>query len=231
MNPSRLLYLVALLLAACTSSTIEGSGRLVEEQRTVSAFSAITLENGLAGRLSLGPTAVSLRLDDNLMSEVRSDVEGGVLRVASGDGAEIRPSVGAEVRVATPTVEAITVSSGASVVGEANGEALRLDASGDSRLTVRASSGSALVTAVGGSVVALSGAARVLRVDASGGASVDSEAASEEADVEASGGARVVVRASSHVKVRASGSSEVVVVGDPASRDLDVAGEATVLFR
>ena len=89
-----LVFLGCALFAGCVLTAISGSGHVVDEPRSVSGFSAVSLSG--SGRLLIeqGETeSLTITADDNLLPLIKSEVSGGRLELGSKDSmTNLRPS-------------------------------------------------------------------------------------------------------------------------------------------
>ncbi len=182
-----------LLLAACGADTqLDGNGTLGAEPRTVSTFSGVAIEETLSAELTVGPPAVVLALDTNLLPRTRTAVEGGVLRIGSDDPAvALVPSDQAVVRVTSPALDHVEATGHARIEGAVQGGTVALHASDASSLDLT-------VTASASVTVHASDAARVrvhtaakLVVRASGASVVTVVGSPVEPDVQLADAAKV----------------------------------------
>ena len=220
------------LLSACDEPAVEGNGRLVERTPRPGAFTGVSVGLDLEGFVSPGPGSVRVNLDENLHDWLEPSTDGGTLEFRARDGRELDASEGAWVRMTSPRIERVSTSGAAKLVADVSPtERLPLRASGASILNVRSIASRRVdVRLSGASVVTLAGSAEALSVDASGASDVDSRVPCEAVEVEASGASRVRVLAARSIRGRASGASEITVVGRPAERAIETSGAATVVY-
>lgn len=224
--------LLLLGLSACHGDEVlRGNGQLVESSRSVSAFTGVSISDEIEAEVELGATALTLHYDANLLDHVRTRVDAGVLDIGAAADVDLDPSPGAVVRVKNPTVGRLEASGASRLRAMTNGADVTLAASGASEIDAEARDADLVsVEASGSSHVRITGAGPRIAVDASGAATVESEVPGVDVDVEASGASEVTVRASASVRIRASGTSVVTVLGGPAERDVETSGQATVVF-
>lgn len=215
--PFALVLLLAPLAAGCSmielvDNRVSGSGTLVEQTREVDDFQGVAVASGLRAEVSIGDeTSVTVELDDNLLDEVETVVEDGVLHIRPVSGSfGVIPSNEVQARVTVPELRSATASGGA-----------RLSASGVASEDLSAA-------ASGGARIQLEGRADHLEANASGGARVEATALeADEVEAAASGGARVEVSAAQELDANASGGARICYVGDPTV-DMNVSGGARV---
>lgn len=184
------LAVACIVLGACGTS---GSGNLVSENRSPGQFEAISVSDGINLELNVDPSAtvdVVVTYDDNLIDQIRTDVQGGELAITA-DGSFNIMGGGRSVMVSVPDLVGLTASGGSDVVGSGELDELDLEASGGAdvdlsnlpiqRITVNTSGGadvtvqpieSVVGEATGGSNLNIDGNPDVVDVETSGGADV-----------------------------------------------------------
>ncbi len=231
--------LLTVVLAGC-GPHVEGSGRLVHEERQTADFVELEVNDGIevVVRVEPGePTQVRLVGDDNLVALIRTEHAGRErLHVYFDDGEvghwESRNPLRAEVTV--PRLESVVRSGGSTmdVFGTLDSESFRVTASGGGWLRV-----SGLATAhldlqlSGGAEATLEGAATRVESAISGGSVIRArELSARDATLTTSGGGDVVMRVSDTLEVTASGGSEVHILGQPTVRSRQLSGGASLTF-
>lgn len=218
-------------LTACGDSVIRGDGQLVTSHRSAPAFTGVSISDDLVAEVGVGDQSITLVFDANVEPHVRTELESGALVVGEDEGFDLLPSPGAVARIVSPTVGAVDASGASVVTATANALDVTLAATGTATITASTTAASSVsIDAAGAAFIRLSGVGPRLVVDASDASTVESDVAGEDAAITASGASVVTVRASKKVMIRASGSSVVKVVGNPATRDVDASGEASVIF-
>lgn len=185
------LVLFVSLMLSLGCSFVSGSGRVVEETRTVPAFTAVEVDDAITATVTVGPAfSVLLRTDDNVAPMVSTTVEGSRLVLKLPSATNVSSDVGIHVVITMPALAEV-VASGAShafVTGVAA-----------PTLAVRASGASGVTT---------SGTATQLDVVASGSSSVALDGTQvERATLDVSGSSDATVRASSSVRGQVTGAS------------------------
>lgn len=226
MRPTRLtlLLLSALLTPACIHVDDDDwdgwddddDGAVVEDTRSVGAFHAVRVDDGLQLQVQVEPGAsptVTVRAEEDDLDLVRTEVEGGVLLATvrfhthwpSGEGPTPR------VVLTVPALERVERSEGG-------------------RVEVRGLAGGAFeLLGSGGGDVLLAGSVDVLRADVSGGTELYArDLAAREATLVTSGGGDVQARVSEVLRVRASGGGDVRVVGSPQVLERELSGGSTL---
>jgi hypothetical protein len=189
---------LAVGLSAC-AFVIPGSGRVASQTRLVSGFHEVTVSDGAILIVKqTGQESLRIVTDDNLIDQVRAEVQDGKLRLGFNRSQPFASRHGLRFEVEVKSLSALSASGGSRV--EASGIAtptLRVEVSGGGRVTAR-------------------GTATKQEVSTSGGATYDGrDLGSRSARVEASGGAHSVVNASDQLDARASGGAHVEYLGSP----------------
>jgi hypothetical protein len=179
-----------LVITACGPS---GSGTIVTESRSVGDFTGVEVGGGIDLQLTVDPgatTEVSVTFDDNLLEQIGTEVNDGILVVAATGSYRVSGG-GRFVTVVVPSLTLLDASGGSDVTGAGETDSLNLEASGGSdvdlsNLTVR----QVVVDASGGADATVTATESVIG-DASGGSEVTILGNPTQVDVETSGGADV----------------------------------------
>lgn len=191
---------LALLAASATlAANLHGSGRSVTESRAVSDFTGIAL--AVPGKLEVvqdGTESVSITADDNVLPEIESVVEGGVLRVRFRQRFNAVTDTRIRVKVSARAIESLTLA------GSGDIHATRLDTP---RLAVKiAGSGEAK----------LFGRAETLDLSISGSGDIDAaKLETKRAKINVAGSGDAVLWAREALSVRVAGSGDIRYYGDP----------------
>lgn len=192
------------------SGGLTGSGNKKSEKRDVSGFMEIEASGAVTLEIvSQKDFSVEVEADDNLLSLIKTEVSGDVLKISSKD--KISPKTKILVKVSMPELDSLNVS-GASAATATNLKAdlLKLEASGASKIKVE-------------------GQANILESNASGASGIDAEGLKvENADVEASGASNTTVSATNDLKANASGASTIYYTGEPKSVSPKSSGASSV---
>lgn len=208
----KLAILGAFTLGCGDADVIEGNGDLATETRALAAFHALVIADDLSAEIAIGPSAVSLELDENLVKDVATDVRDGVLHIGRRPGGPaLRPSAGARVRIVAPRIDAITASDASTVSAITAGIAMT-------------------VTTLDAARVDLTGAAPEVFIRSSGASRVDCQTAATAASIASGDTSDVRVRVSERLAVQAGDAAKVTVLGNPTSREVDAKDAATVVF-
>jgi len=189
---------------------IQGSGNIKSEKRNVSDFTEVKA----GGAISLEITAqkdfsVEVEADDNLLSQIKTEVSGDTLKITTQD--RISPRNKIRVKISMPALNGLDIS-GASeaVVTNVKTDSLKLEASGASSIKI-------------------AGEANSLESNASGASKIDAENLNvEDANVEASGASTSIISATNELQADASGASTIYYTGEPKSFSPKTSGASSV---
>jgi hypothetical protein len=235
-------------LTALALSTASFAAETASQPREVAPFHALAVSGGFKVTLVPGPTALTLRGPVDQFVHVITEVKDGTLHVRWADTASRglrlrRSSKGisldlgrnddVDVQLSAPVIDRIALSGGVELKGETPArDRLELSTSGGTALTLSGVVAERVVLdASGGSRLSFSGATKALTADLSGGVECDaSKLVAAAVTIDLSGGTEVTVHAAESLKARAAGSSELKVLGNPATRDVKTSGSASVEY-
>lgn len=112
--------LIALLLGSCNSisnqNSITGSGNVVTENRPINEeFKAVSISNGLNLVLEQSDKVqVSVQADDNLVKEIKTQVQNGVLLISTKFG-NFNQITSKKITVKMPNIEELEANSAATI--------------------------------------------------------------------------------------------------------------------
>ena len=174
---------IASLLAACHVDLggVSGSGTVKTEARTVPAFHAVDAAGALEVDVAIGGAQkVEVTADDNLLAKVKTEVEGGTLRLWTEGMSS--PTKAIKVTVAAPAVDAVSASGATKVdVKGVKGDAFTAKATGADTMTIAGEVGKATLHADGASTISAEALhAKSARLEADGASTTKGYATDEE---------------------------------------------------
>ena len=191
-------------------SGIRGSGVAGSEVRDLAGFKGVDVGGIFQVEILAGNDfEVAIDADENLLQFIKTDVEGGVLRISTSE--RLKSDNPIRVRISAPDIESLDASGACkvSLTGVKN-SALNVDTSGASKIT-------------------LSGETQAFTVDVSGASGVEAESLkAENATVDASGASKVSLFVSNRLISEASGASKIVYLGNPASVQKNSSGASKI---
>jgi hypothetical protein len=138
---SPLMAALVVALASCGPSSftggVAGSGNPATESRQVGSFSKVEIEGSADVEVAVNPVAsLTVTTDDNLLPLVKTEVTGDTLKIGWAKGASTR--LGIKVRIATPSLEALSISGSGTIHAEGiKGDAFSISISGSGTITAK----------------------------------------------------------------------------------------------
>jgi hypothetical protein len=204
----------------------------VSQERTVSAFTAVSVGGGFAMHVHRGaPQKVVLKADKDVMEDIETKVSGSTLEIRlkgnhwhTGD---------LEVDVTAPEIVGLEGSGGTKITGDGpKGKDCKIEGSGGTEIDLKGLACETLkLEASGGAEVKLAGAAKKLELDASGGVDLDTRSLQvAEAKLSASGGVSGAVAVSELIDGDFSGGVTLKIKGHPRVKRMESSGGASTQF-
>jgi hypothetical protein len=112
------------VISGCANSTtsVTGSGTMSDETRELADFSRIELRTMGQVTVTLGePAGVQLRVEDNLMPLVETNVRDGWLVIESPPNTTLSPTLTIEINVTMPELAEIKLSGAGNVIIDVSG--------------------------------------------------------------------------------------------------------------
>jgi hypothetical protein len=190
--------------------SVSGSGNIVKDKRDVSGFKSVDV----GGVFKVEVTAqkdfeVEVMADDNLLQYIKTEVDGGVLKIETEKRIISHEPI--LVRVSAPDIENIEAS-GASNVSLTNLKNTRLG-----------------VDTSGASKVSIEGETAKLTIDVSGASKIDAEnLKADSANVDASGASSVNVNVSNELTADATGASKIIYSGNVKNVTKKTSGASSI---
>jgi len=224
MNTKKLsstLLLVAMLfaIAACSPSTIKGSGNLITETRQVSDFDRIDLSGVGDVIITQGESeSLSIETDDNIMQYVETAVENGTLKLGFKPGVNWIDPTRLIFYVGVDNLTGLTVSGSGNIeADEIAADRLDLRVSGSGNIKLTGLSASEVRTGISGSgEVTLDGNVPAQDIAISGsGRYQTGDICSTSIQLDVSGSGNATVCATETLDADISGSGSVNYYGQP----------------
>lgn len=191
---------------------IVGSGIAKTEQRDIGDFQKVDVSGAVNVEVFADKDfAVSVEADDNLLGQIKTELDGDTLKVYSKGW--FSPKTKITVKISMPKLEEVEVS-GASNVTASNlkNENLEVNLSGASKLKIDGKTTNA-------------------KFDVSGASKFDGENLEiENAEIDNSGASSVLVSVTKNLTADTSGASKVTYIGNPAV-EKNVSGASSVVKR
>jgi hypothetical protein len=204
----------ALFLWYWPFANVVGSGNLVSEQKDLSGFSVVDVEDGFEVDITQSSSySISVTADDNVIDDVQVTKSGDTLNV--GLRSDIYSTLSLRLEITMPDLYEVRFSGG--TIGNAG----EFTSTHDFVLDLS-----------GGSRIELEGSAGFLKIDASGGSQLDLSGFSvDEASVNLSGGSIATINLDGSLDADLNGGSQLHYIGDVTLRDIETSGGSIVTKR
>ena len=227
----KIFAILLIFTIAISCKHLQGSGNIITEKREVGSFEGIDVGGAFEVELQQGPVqSVTVETDDNLIKEINTKVNGGVLKISTRDHLNISDGH-YKVYVVSPVIKSMDCSGAASVKTKGvlkNAVEIEIETSGAANLTAELDAPTVKVTASGAGTVKLSGRTKAYKAVSSGSADVKTiNLLSENAEVAVSGAGNIHVHASVTLKAEASGAGAIYYTG-AARVDQSVTGAGSI---
>jgi hypothetical protein len=230
-----LLVVLVCLTGGCTVTTIEGSGNVVTETRTIEPATGVSLAAPIELTIKQGPSvSVTLTGDDNILPHLVTTVKDGTLSITvDGDGrgfTSFKPTAPIRCDLTLPEMNALEISgSGSARADSLKSKEFSVAVSGSGEVQIARLVTEAVSVAVSGSgTIQIGGETGQESVAVSGSGDCDcGELRSAAAEVAVSGSGDVIVWVEKTLEAAVSGSGSVSYYGEPAVEE-QVSGSGEV---
>ncbi|MEZ4858188.1 MAG: head GIN domain-containing protein [Flavobacteriaceae bacterium] len=197
---------------------VNGNGNVITEERNVGDFTSVRGSAGMDVFLTEGTeNKVVIEADENLMENIETYVENGMLKVTTKKS--IGRSKSQKAHVTYVKLESIEASSGADVIGNSiiKNETLSLSSSSGADLEVEILAKEVYASTSSGADLKISGRATRLIADASSGSDLKArELEVISCKAEASSGADITVNVKEQMEGHASSGGDIKYYGNPS---------------
>lgn len=200
--------------------SVQGSGKVVKQTRALAHFTGVNLN--LPGDLELrlgNSESITIETDDNLLPQIESVIEDGVLRIRPLKRNTNLRSRTMHIVVYAKTIDRLALAGSGSIDSDAlKGSKLQFDIGGSGSINLKGMDAEAVAISVGGSGDLKSGGgkARSISISIGGSGDVDvGKVQASDASVSVAGSGEAVVWATTGLSVTIAGSGDVSYFGDP----------------
>ncbi len=225
-----------LLLTSCAQSqwfnSIKGNGNVINKTRKVGNYDEIAVSGAFDITLVSGKEGkLSIKIEDNLLEHLITEVSNGKLRIKWKKGVNIRTKKGVFITIPFKDIEAVTLSGSSDIVSEdtinANEFYTAISGSGDITLPINAKAITAKITGSGD--ITLFGKTNHLKTTVTGSGDFHGfklQAKNTIASVTGSGD--IAINVSEELKARVTGSGDIDYMGNPEVQDTKVTGSGDI---
>jgi hypothetical protein len=221
--------LALLLLPGCVE-IVDGNEVLQEEPRDARDFDKVNARGGLDVAISEGDFSVTVRIDENLLSHVRTSVDDDTLSISVD--ANLREKLpGPHVLVSMPALDdAETTGDGSLTVSEFDAEGpMSLELTGEGSLTWSGRATDLDVVLAGSGDVSIEGTAESAELFLRGSGSLDArDLVADEANIELDGPGELSVTVNGLVNARAANGGSIDLFGRVRAGALEETSGGTI---
>jgi hypothetical protein len=221
------LPILALIFSGCefvdagfNSQRVRGSGKMSRENRNVRGFREVKFTSVGEVTLEQGATeSLEIEAEDNLLPYIRTEVEGGRLRIGTERGVSLSPTITIRYRLTVKEIEGIELSgSGKIVTSPLTCSEMKLNLPGSGEIRIGGLSARVLEASISGSGdIEVPGKAGRVTVEISGSGEYNGGGLeSETADISISGSGDATVWVRDRLSASISGSGDVDYYGEPS---------------
>lgn len=208
-NLTAALSLLVLLSSGCDWRGIRGNGDIKTEQRPVTAFTRVDAGGFYEIEWHPGAPSFSLTTDENLLSHVKTSVEGNQLKIETQDS--IAPSHGVKVAITSPSLDGATLSGAVKLNADRlSGATFGLETSGATKVT--------LAGKVNRLLASLTGASKLEATNL----------AADDVELSVTGAGKADVSASNLLRAAITGAGKVSYTGHPKSVEKKITGAGKI---
>ena len=213
------LCLLPILALACSlangSRSVEGSGIGASESRSLKTFTSIEIKSSADVTVTFGETqSVTVETDDNILSLVETNVQGGKLVIGQPIGTDLNPRLGVRITIVMKSLdEAIISGSGTVNISGLDSDLVRFSIPGSGDIVTQGKANTVNASIAGSGTIVCG----------------DLQAKTAEARIGGSGD--ITVFATESLTANISGSGTVVYRGNPAQVDRSVTGSGNIVSK
>ncbi|QGK73883.1 head GIN domain-containing protein [Flavobacterium sp. SLB02] len=217
-----------------SNNKIKGNGKVISDTRTTSDYDAIKVAGSFDVDLVAGKEGkIIIKGEENLVSAIKVEVEGNVLKIYVEKGSNIRPSIGKKIEVTVPFEKISEVSlSGSGNVQSKN--AIKTDKfvaklAGSGNFDLDVNSSDLELNLSGSGNIRLKGNSDSLTSKLAGSGNIEaSNLKAKNVDVNVSGSGNSRVNCVESLTARIAGSGDIKYSGNPEKRDVKVSGSGSI---
>ena len=214
----------SLIFSGCDliiGETVRGNGNIISANRQIASANKIKLAGGYDVVLVKGPGAsLKIEADDNLMSHIITQNEGGWLVIKSKNHERLVSDTKIKIYITTDVLEAVELAGSGDINGKdkfTGGDHLEIKIAGSGNLDLDINTPSVKAEIAGSGNITLSGETRSQLINIAGHGDYRAEnLKAENAEIHIAGSGDVKVFADNKLDVHIAGSGTVYYKGNPS---------------
>nr|MDE5639115.1 DUF2807 domain-containing protein [Odoribacter sp.] len=230
-----LVLLVLVLSSWNLKKEVKGSGKVLQEQREVTSFEGINVNNAIHVFLSPGnKESVKVEADDNVVPYIQTKVKDGILHITLKGEEPIRnflPKLPMNVYVTIRNLREIEANAAATVEGESafQVETLELDISSAASLDLEVKGENIDMDISSAANVTLSGQINNIKAEASGACKLNgANLETLKANIDMSGASSATLKVKDELEYNVSGASRLTYSGNPRIYKAEITSAGSV---
>ena len=236
------LFILA-VFSSCVYAQEKGNGNVVKEDRTVSSFTGLDVEDGIDVILSQGSShSLTIEADENLLEILKTEVSGGILKIYLDKNVWERETLKAYVTVTE--LSSLSVSGGGDVTADKVIEVadLKVSVSGGGDVDFDTKGNSVKTNISGGGDIEMKADVKGMFIDISGGGDLELTLNGSELEGNISGGGDAEISLGSKLtsfsmdisgggdlELKGSSDKIKVSISGGGDADIDAPGEAGII--
>jgi len=215
-----------------SNNKIKGNGKVISDTRTTSDYDAIKVAGSFDVDLVAGKEGkIIIKGEENLVSAIKVEVEGNVLKIYVEKGSNIRPSLGKKIEVTVPFEKISEVSLSGNVQSK---NAIKTDKfvaklAGSGNFDLDVNSNDLELNLSGSGNIRLKGNSNSLTSKLAGSGNIEAtNLKAKNVDVNVSGSGNSRVNCAESLIARIAGSGDIKYSGNPEKRDVKVSGSGSI---
>lgn len=230
-----LVLLVLVLSSWNLKKEVKGSGKVLQEQREVTSFEGINVNNAIHVFLSQGnEESVKVEADDNVVPYIQTKVKDRILHITLKGEEPIRnfsPKLPMNVYVTIKNLREIEANAAATVEGESafQVETLELDISSAASLDLEVKGENIDMDISSAANVTLSGQINSMKAEVSGACKLDgTNLETLKANIDMSGASSATLKVKDELEYDVSGASRLTYSGNPRIYKAEITSAGSV---
>ena len=234
-------FLILLLMLALSISSIAQRGDIIEENRYIDQFDAVSVSAGIDLYLTQSNKhSLKIVAEEEIMEHIITELNGDELVIKMNNNGSrswwrnMRNTEPIKVYVSFQEIKYISASGGSDVHGETviASDQLAIRGSGGSDIKLEIDATGLECNSSGGSDLYLSGKAATLEAKSSGGSDLNArDLVVQNCYLTSSGGSDAKVTVEGEIEVSASGASDAYIYGNPKVISRRASGASDIHFR
>lgn len=204
-------FVTAALLGGCSvrAGSIKGDGNIQTEHRQISDFSVLDAVGAYEVQWSSGAPSLTITADQNLLSNIHSEVSGDTLKIHSEDS--LAPTRGIKIVIQSSALARVNLAGAITLTAQ------------------RVAAASLAIASAGASTINVDGSVTSLSVELTGASRLNASGLSAKSvDVSLMGASSADVAVKETLKTTITGAGSLTYSGQPATLEKQITGAGSI---